>query len=783
MIIHRYDENVLSEAFGIDMSDVEGLGTGAGWGRVVPGAASDSHQHDETEMFVIVAGHGEIVVDGRPHPVEPGTVVVFDPFESHVLRNTGDGDLVFLTQYWRDSRRALESAGNTERKNFGERPVFVFSTPPTPNGDLHLGHLSGPYLGADVFVRAQRMQGTNAWHLTGSDDYQSYVVAAARAEGNEPAVTAAHYSAEIAATLALMDIRPDQYTVTDADPAYRDGLRDFFSRVVADGTVKVTESEALLDADSGRYLYEVDVKGRCPACGSGTGGNICEECGEPNVVTDLVDPVSAGSTRPPRRGTVARWTLPLHEFADATAAHHRLGRVPARLRELAARLFARPSLDIPVSHPSSWGVPPAETDVDGQVIWVWPEMSYGFLHGIQELGRRLGEDWRAARPEQDWKIVHFFGYDNSFYHAVLYPALYRLAFPRWTPDIDYHVNEFYLLEGAKFSTSRRHAIWGKEILNPDTVDAVRYFLSSTRPEGSRTDFRRAAYEATLNDTLIGSWQGWLNDLGSRVGERHDGLAPDAGTWTPEQSAFLARLGGRLAAATGALASDGFSLSQAAAELDGIVADTLRFSRQEEILARDTEWHSEARTALALELAAARLLAHAAAPVMPRFAARLAEALGLPEPSAWPDTVELVTPGSKITLTDAVFFRPTGTGTSGIGTSVTDASVTEAQAPADETTGSAEAVGGSPAVREWLTSTVRDLLQLSGTELSGDADLVGAGLSSLQAVTLQYRILEEFDVDLTLDELLGSTSLDDLARTVEGRAGTQEPARVAAGGNR
>src|SRR5205807_269299 len=127
------------------------------------------------------------------------------------------------------------SAQNTERKTFGSRPVFVFSTPPTPNGDLHLGHLSGPYLGADAFVRHQRMTGIDAWHLTGSDDYQSYVLAAAGAEGREPAETAARYSAEIAATLALMDITPDQYTVTDQDPAYRPGLQDFFSRVVASG--------------------------------------------------------------------------------------------------------------------------------------------------------------------------------------------------------------------------------------------------------------------------------------------------------------------------------------------------------------------------------------------------------------------------------------------------------------------------------------------------------------------------------------------------------------------
>ena len=657
MIISEYDPEALHDAFGIGMSGIEGLGVGAGWGRVAPGRASDSHQHDETEFFVIVAGRGEFVVDGRRRPARPGMIALFEPFESHVLENTGDTDLVFVTQYWRDAGRALRSAANEERLAFGDRPVFVFSTPPTPNGDLHLGHLSGPYLGADAYVRFQRMTGAEAWHLTGSDDYQSYVVGAARQEGREPAETAAHYSAEIAATLALMDITPDQYTVTDADRGYRQGLREFFSRVVASGQVTVTEKDALFDAGSGAYLYEVDVQGGCPGCGAGTSGNICEECGEPNTVADLVDPRSAGSAAAPRRAPLARWSLPLHLFRDAVAAHHHLGRVPARLRELSDRLFARTELDIPVSHPSSWGVSPKEKDVDGQVIWVWPEMSYGFLHGIQALGARLGRGWVAAEPEQDWKIVHFFGYDNSFYHSVLYPVLYGLAHPRWRPDIDYHVNEFYLLEGDKFSTSRRHAVWGKEILNPGSVDAVRYFLARTRPEGERTNFRRAAYRSVLDDDLIGTWQHWLNDLGTRVAKRYDGKAPDAGNWTPEHSAFLSRLGTRLEAVTGSLRPDGFSLNQAAAELDGLVRDTVRFSRQEARTAQSAGWEDEARTAVALELAAARLLAHIAVPVMPRFAGRLAAALDLPESADWPRTVELVAPGSAIQLADAVFFRP------------------------------------------------------------------------------------------------------------------------------
>ena len=655
MILNHYSEAELSAAFGIEMSTVDGLGVGAGWGRVAPGARSRVDRHDETEFFVIVAGEGELLVDGRTHPARPGTVALFEPFESHVIANTGEADLVFLTQYWRDAARAQFSARSRTRPHATGRPQFVFSTPPTPNGDLHLGHLSGPYLGADVYVRYQRLNGNQAWHLTGSDDFQSYVAALAEKEGTAPAEVARHYSAEIAATLAAMDIEVDQYSVTSVDAGYADGLRRYFTRLLDSGRVSARATPGLVDGATGRYLYEVDVSGACPGCADATSGNICEECGEPNLVADLGAPRSRRSDVAPGRTDVERYTLPLHEFADVVADHHRQGRVPARLRELAARVFGRDRLDLPVSHPAGWGVRPAEAPDGDQVIWVWPEMSYGFLHGIERLGAELGEAWSRETPSADWKIVHFFGYDNSFYHAILYPVLYRLAFPGWQPDIDYHLNEFYLLEGEKFSTSRRHAVWGKEILTPDTVDAVRYHLCRTRPEGERTDFRRADFDRTVSETLAGQWEAWLLGLGERVEADHGGITPDAGTWTPEHTAFLGRLSVHLEEITAALNPEGFSLRRAAAVLDGIVADAREFARGQSQLAGLGRWASEARTAIALELAAARLLAAVSAPLLPRFSARLAAAVGIPEITAWPEVVELVPAGTRCAAAGVRYF--------------------------------------------------------------------------------------------------------------------------------
>ncbi len=764
MILSTYDAGSLHRAFGIDLGEidmgaVESMGVGAAWGKIPPGQRSDPHQHDETETFVIVSGHGDLVVDAKRTPVSGGTVIQFEPFETHYLRNTGPADLIFATFYWRDSPRASRVAASGDRRRFGDRPIFAFSTPPTPNGGLHIGHLSGPYLGTDVFVRFQRMNGRTVWHLAATDDHQSYVAECARREERPPAEVAAHYGTEIAGTLALMDIEPDQMIHTSQDERYPRALQAFFSRLVGSGRVTPAEGSALFDGDTGRYLYEPYVRGGCPSCGSVTGGNICEECGEPNFCVDLIEPRPAIGSAPPRTGAITRYTLPLRELRAEVLAHHHAGRVPVRVRELAHRIFERERFDVALTHPSEWGVPPDEQSdvVPGQVIWVWIELAFGFLWGIESLGRRLGTGWRAGAPQDDWKIVHFLGYDNTFYHSILSPALYKLASPDWTPDVDYHMNEFYLLDGEKFSTSRRHAIWGKDILGPHSVDGIRFYLALTRPETHRTNFTRQEYERVVGETLTGTWQGWLNDLGARVEKHYGGTAPDAGVWTPEHTAFLARLESRLAEMTGCLGPDEFSLNIAARTLTGIVDDTLRFSRLEGPAVGLRDWRDEVRTAIALELAAAKLLACCAAPVMPRFAARLAAALGIEPPSRWPRQVTLVPPGARVNMERQVFFGPSPASEPG--------RVAEPGTVSERGTAARPATSAQPLA--WLCDLVRETLQLPAGAPVADATLVSLGAESMQAIALQYQILAATGADVAVRDLLGDHTVAQLAHGLAG----------------
>ncbi|BCG76215.1 hypothetical protein MesoLj113a_73730 [Mesorhizobium sp. 113-1-2] len=446
-----FSRTELSRTFGIDMAALGtgSAGTGFSFGKVAPGVTSEPHRHDEIEAFVVLSGAGKVRTDLGEISVAAGDVVLFHPFEAHVLHNDGLENLNFVDVYWCDGKAALEAAAQVA---IPRGPIFVFSTPPTPNGDLHLGHLSGPYLGADVYTRFLRMKGVEAYHLTGSDDYQSYVATRADADQSTPGKVARHYADEIRATLALLDCEVHSFLPTLGDSAYAEFQAACFRSLLSSTAVDLRQSPALFDAVTGDYLYEPDVSGRCPDCGGSAGGNICEECGAPNLCHDLDAVRSRHSAEAPVVGFMRRPELALERCYVNIDRHLRASGAPVRIMDLFARLRQRGDFSVPIIHPSDWGLP-AE-GFPGQVTWVWPEMAFGFLYNIQTLATSLGRDWNAALPSNDWQIVHFFGFDNSFYHALLYPALYAEVFSHWTPRIRYHVNEFYLLDGQKFSTSR-----------------------------------------------------------------------------------------------------------------------------------------------------------------------------------------------------------------------------------------------------------------------------------------------------------------------------------------
>lgn len=591
--------------------------------RLAPGESSEAHNHVEHEIFIFAAGEGRVEHNGEAMPVAAGDAVLFERFQNHVIVNTSrTAPLLFHSVYWPGEAEAAAPAPAAPA-------ALVLSTPPTPNGDLHLGHLAGPYLAADVLTRVLRAAGYSARHVTGRDDHQTYVWTCGLREGRSAGDTADHYDRLLRDTWARFGIALDGYVDPTATPAYADFVHHGIALLRERGLVVARTGPAAHDG-SGRYLHEALVTGRCPHCGEGSDGNACEACGRPNVCVDLADAVATGSGEPIVVAPVERLHFRLSALATELETYVKTADMPAHVSALALDLIADGLPDVCIGHPGPWGLSHAEEGFADHRVYVWFEMAFGYLWGAADRpDGSPGDVLEAARRIYDGRteIVHCYGFDNAFYHALLFPAVYLAL--GLVPPRTHVVNELLDLDGRKFSTSRRHLIWGRDFVAAVPRDYARFALMLRRPEAVRENFVLESVRDDLNAVFAGALNRWLTRFAERLRARGN-VMPDPGAWLADQRQFHAWLTGQIAALDRACALDSFSPRAMARILRDLVLEGERFSAgQAPLLAAGRRGvANHARTALALEALALRALARASAAVMPDLSAALTALLGL-----------------------------------------------------------------------------------------------------------------------------------------------------------
>jgi methionyl-tRNA synthetase len=307
--------------------------------------------------------------------------------------------------------------------------------------------------------------------------------------------------------------------------------------------------------------------------------------------------------------------------------------------------------DIAVSHVADWGIPVPVEGFEDQVVYVWLEMCPGYLAATQQVADATASltGWEDLWKDADTEIVQFFGFDNGYFHALLFPALLMAYDPAIRLPSGFVTNEFYLLDGEKFSSSREHAIWAREFAEREPSDSIRFFLSLDRPEHERTSFTLAEYETRVRAELLDGWLPWLAGLGRKVADEFGGLAPGTGSYTTAHEIFFRSLTRRIRQLEDALEPAGFSPALAARALCELVEDAKRFGAAEQQAAGAAGLAAERRTAVALELAAARSLATMGYPLVPDLSARLWTALGFDDdrPRRWDPTVAFVPAGQDV----------------------------------------------------------------------------------------------------------------------------------------
>jgi len=498
----------------------------------------------------------------------------------------------------------------------GSRRFFVTATPPTTNGDLHAGHLAGPYLNADVFCRAQRQRGHTTLYVSSGDDNQSYVVTTAQRLKMNPTTLAAECNEQIRETLKLADIDMDAFTTPDEE--HERVVREFFRDLYERGKLRRRAYNFPYSQEAGRFLLEAFATGYCPECLASTAGAICEACGHPNDVGSLLYPQATDSGERALSETqrVETLVLPLESYRRQIVNFYEQRRCTMRPHVLrfVEEMLAAPLPDFPITYPDTWGIAPKIGGLSGQVINVWAEMLPGLFSTADyaQRNRSAGEERRVESPASGYELVQFLGYDNTFYFAFVHLCLAFAKGDVVTPTAII-TNEFYHLDGSKFSTSRRHLIWARDLVRRYGSDNVRFYLALDNPEHQTTNFTEAAFVDCVHRKLHTPLLAIAQALEPFADERLELGGGDADV--------LARFDSRIARA---YELETFSIRQGAETIVNLLALLAELA---------SRLRSGGGAELSVVMSGLRRLAREIWPLTPRLGAELCAALELGDPAA------------------------------------------------------------------------------------------------------------------------------------------------------
>ena len=403
---------------------------------------------------------------------------------------------------------------------------------PYTNGPIHIGHLAGVYVPADIFARYQRLKNNDVAFICGSDEHGVAISIKAKKEGTTPQAIIDKYHAIIKQSFADFGISFDNYSRTSA-PIHHQTASDFFKKLYEQGDFIEEISEQLYDEEAHQFLADRFVIGTCPKCGNPEAyGDQCERCGSSLNATDLIDPKSSITGSKPTLKATKHWFLPLNRYQEflekwILEGHKSdwkpnvYGQVKSWLDdELKPRAVTR-DLD--------WGIPVPVEGAEGKVLYVWFDAPIGYISSTKEWAEREGKDWRPYWQDKNTELVHFIGKDNIVFHCIIFPAMLKAEGSYILPT-NVPANEFLNLEGNKLSTSKNWAVWLHEYLQdfPNQQDVLRYALTANAPETKDNDFTWKDFQARNNNELVAIFGNFINRVAVLTQKYYEGLIPAAG---------------------------------------------------------------------------------------------------------------------------------------------------------------------------------------------------------------------------------------------------------------
>lgn len=418
--------------------------------------------------------------------------------------------------------------------------ILVTSALPYANGNIHLGHLAGAYLPADIYVRYQRLKNRDVIYMCGTDEHGVPVTISAEKQNKTPKEIVDHYYKSIKKSFGDFGMTFDNFSRTTL-PIHHCMAQDFFQKIYNKGYIYPKEIEQFYCPRCKRFLPDRYIIGKCPRCAAdGAKGDQCESCGRWLEPFELVEPKCLICGGIPQRKKTKHWYFKLSAFQHKLSdwiekktdwKEHVLGFVKGWLKEGLR--------DRPITRDMSWGVPVPLEEVKGKVLYVWFDAPIGYISSTIEWSEKKGKPdlWKDYWLSKETKLVHFIGKDNIVFHALIWPAM-LMAYGDYVLPSDIPANQFLNLEGDKFSTSKNYAIWLPDYLKDFQADSLRYTLTRNAPEARDTDFTWRDFQAWHNNELADILGNFINRTLTFINKYYNSSVPKASSFADNDKRML-----------------------------------------------------------------------------------------------------------------------------------------------------------------------------------------------------------------------------------------------------
>ncbi len=416
---------------------------------------------------------------------------------------------------------------------------------PYTNGPIHIGHMAGVYVPADIYARYLRLKGDEVLFICGSDEHGVAISMKAKKDGITPKEVIDKYHGIIDKTFNDFGISFDYYGRTSSN-VHHETAQEFFKAIHDKGGFETETTEQLYDAKEGQFLADRYVVGTCPKCQNPEAyGDQCESCGSSLNANDLINPKSAISGETPSLKTTTHWYLPLDRYEAFLRSwilegHQKdwkpnvLGQVKSWLDDgLKPRAVTR---DL------SWGIPVPVDGGENKVLYVWFDAPIGYISATKEWAAKEGKDWAPYWQDENTELVHFIGKDNIVFHCIIFPAVLK-AMGSYILPKNVPANEFLNLEGQKLSTSKNWAVWLHEYLEdfPDQQDVLRYVLTANAPETKDNDFTWHDFQTRNNSELVAIFGNFINRVMVLMKKYYESVVPDPNEYSTVDTETLETL--------------------------------------------------------------------------------------------------------------------------------------------------------------------------------------------------------------------------------------------------